>query len=396
MFTSLIVALTLVGCQDFTSLEEACHDVVPGEGSINNADSVNGLGRVNCYRRLAGLGRGRVQKHAQAAVESHVKYVEANQPDFDRVEFEQSTVPGYTGYDVFDRLDAADYVFDNTAFDMGLWEFSFSYPAEVFTGMPDMIDYLAADPYTRQIFLQPSWLASGLATSTYEPEFGIDFMNLVVVYEYPATQRAENPVVYPKDGQVQVPTSHLVDDPTDPLCGQLVGYPITITVGSNLAPRGGLGASNPYGLEVLNAGLHGPDGPIPVDVRAPGDTDRAGTGLVYTVAITPKEELSPGAEYTMDAAIKWIDGDKDVSATFRTASAAPDLGDPADVFCIEDFVTTTTDPTPGGGTGGGTGSSTSTTTTTGTGTGSGTGGGTEPGLFRINTGLTRVPGARVD
>ena len=394
-FVVLAVALA-TGCQDFTTLEEACHDVVPGEGSINNADAVRGVNRANCYRRLAGLGRGRVQKHVQAATEAHAKYVEDNQPDIARIEYEHSAIPGYTGYDAFDRLDAAEYQFDDTTFDMGLWELSYFFE-EGGPSIDTMIDAMADDPYTRQILLQPSWRAAGLDTSSYDADLGIGFLNMLVVYDYPANQRAENPVVYPKDGQTGVPPAVFVDDASDPLCNQVVGYPVTITVGSVEASRGGVGAANPYSLEVLNAALIGPSGPVPVDVRAPGDADRLGGDLVYTIALYPRAPLEEGAEYTVDAVIQWVDGEKDVQSSFRTASSTPDFTG-LDVLCLEDFTqtdTTTTAPTGGGGgtTGGGTGGGGTGTGGTG-GTGGNTGEGTMPGAFMGPRVRVLEPGAR--
>ncbi len=391
MMTLATALILLAGCQDFETLDDACHSVVPGEGSIDNASAVQLLNRTNCYRRFTGLPRGRVQKDVQAAVESHGDYVEKNSPTFDRIEFEQSAVPGYTGYDVMDRLDTAGYAFDDTSFDMGIWELSVLDNQESLDDLDAFIDGLADLPFTRQIMLQPSWVASGVDVSTYDEELGLGLFNLVVVYEYPATQRAQNPVVYPTDSQVGVQTGVVISDVLDPLCGQTVGYPITITVGSATAGRGGLTSPNPYALEVVNASVHGPDGPIPVAVRAPGDTDYD-AGLLYTAAVIPLQELEPDTEYTLEAKLEWVDGDKDVTVTYRTASKRAELMEPDAVVCLSDLTgatteTATTDPAGGGGNTSSTGGGGGGTTNTGE---AGT-----PGAFRHEVVRSIMPGARV-
>jgi hypothetical protein len=360
----LLLIANLLACKNFTTLEEACHDKVPGEQHVNSNGEIDAMWRINCYRRLVGLPRGRINKRVQEATENHMSYLKKNQEELiDGASFfrENNGWPGFTGVDVQGRLDKVEYEWDGSPTGWGIWEHIW---LDEFTKSKDRIDFWAHDPYSRETFLQPSWVDGGYAQS---PIFGSGQIGyLVIFYDFPAPQRADRPILFPKDEMEQVPPTYLSYDSFDPLCGQELGFPITITVGSDNATGGFGSSSNPYDLKLDFASLHGPDGAVKLDTRQPGDGKNPGGFLLYTVAAIPLTPLKPNSWYTFEAAITWNVGEKDVSASFKTAAKTKRPLPPFDPFCLYVDPDASTDDGTGGGGG----------TTTGGGTS--TGGGTDP------------------
>lgn len=336
MRTPLLLVLAL-GCQQYNDLEEACPDGFPGDQNAS-PEAEQMLKRVQCYRRLTGLPMGRLDVRVQEATQNHVDYLELNQPVGDLL-IEQAGIPSYTGYDGEARLKEVGMVLEGDGVTTNaLWEVGLGSATGTFGNLADLVDYLADDPYLRQVILQPSWSGSGFGVAELAPAEGIllDFAYWMVTYQFPATQRAGNPVIYPKDGQINVPTSVVVDDLSDSLCAVEVGFPISATFGiDDPNASGDATVANPYGLRVLGAVLNGGARAIPLDIREPGDGERQDSYLTYTVAFFPLAPLDPDTEYTFEAAVETSAGEVQMKSTFTTAPVAssPVFFDPA--FCIE-------------------------------------------------------------
>ena len=65
--------------QKFSTLEEACQNEVPGENQIeNDPAAIEAVGRVNCYRRLAGVVRGAIDPFVLEGTHNHIDWVIIN------------------------------------------------------------------------------------------------------------------------------------------------------------------------------------------------------------------------------------------------------------------------------------------------------------------------------
>ena len=122
----------------------------------------------------------------------------------------------------------------------------------------DRIDFWFPEPAVRQSYLQPAWVGGGDKEGPPEvdPERRIAYVNLF--YQVPVLEHQANPVIFPKDGQEDVPTSFeaLWDATATFGMGQL-GYPITVTVGSQGDPN----------IQVRSSTLSGPDGNVELFVE---------------------------------------------------------------------------------------------------------------------------------
>ena len=301
----LAAGALLIGCRpEFDTLEEACQDSVPGSSKAPEA-AMEAVGRGNCYRRLAGLAPARVDDQYSAAERAHARYAENNGLSGG---VEDSTRPGFTGELAWNRLEAQGYDLPED-FESGYHFWTLEVPS---VGQPSTeIDAWMGHWLTRQVLLQPGVVDSGYGRSGGITAYG----NLS---EFPSNDRVDQPVVYPKDGQVDVPysvvngfASEIIDE------NAVVGYPITITVSS-----AELGSdpqdSNPYSLVLLDQQiLDEQDRLVPVYEIQPETTPQP---FPYTVALVPEEPLEPNTTYRVFARVSWVDGIKNVEATFTTGS----------------------------------------------------------------------------
>jgi hypothetical protein len=304
--------LLLAGCiGEFATVDEACKDGVDGAKHAP-AEIGEAVQRFVCHRRVAGIGGGRIDKHVQEAATAHADYLVENGIPMDWAS-EDPSLPGFTGRDDWERLAAAgqdDVSYEST----GIWVLLISeevdfYPAET---MPERIDLWMGDPYLRQIVLQPSMEAVGLAHVE-------DLWYGTVVYALPPDQHGGSPLVYPSDGQTEVPTSWtpvgIANDGLAP--GVPIGFPITVTVSGD--EEDWYGAANEFNLQVASPILEGPDGEVPARFIGAGTVEP--TPFPYTATLVPDAPLAPDTEYTFTATVTWgEDLDKDVEVTFRTAS----------------------------------------------------------------------------
>jgi hypothetical protein len=298
----------LLGCtQTYTGVDEACPESVRGE-SFGTDGAVEFFTRGSCYRRLAGLPSFEITEAAETATVRHVTYMVVNQQT---TSTEDPTKSGYTGAEIWDRLADAGST-DVTSTNSLLWygvvgpEFD-PYPADPVA----RVDAWMAEPLVRQVFLQPSLRAAGYSYRDGYNEF-------VILADLPPSQHTNTPIVYPVDGQTDVPTSWTpVTDETSPV-GEPVGYPITITVGDD----GQLETDeNPPDLRIISATLTGPEGEVTTRIWGAGNT---AADLPYTAAILPYEPFAADADYTLTARVTWLETYEDVEVTFHTASAADD------------------------------------------------------------------------
>ena len=275
---SLAIAVVLAlpsGCATYDSVDEACRDRVPGDrhGSAEAADLI---GRIGCYRRYVGLNRANIDRRITEAVESHVDYLRLH-PGWvgtGQWQAEEPNTRGYTGRDAFERLYASEFLVEGvgSAF---VWEVLL--PIDEAIRRRELVDLFMHDPFVRDVFLAPAWEGAGYAEGRVEGVGEFAYMNIVMYF--PSGSRSNRPVVYPHDGQTQVPVAWTVLDPGDPNLADLppvAGYPITFTVGSSTV---GSGTSNPLDVHVLGSRIDGPDGPVPPP-RAPAPRLRQQRQLV--------------------------------------------------------------------------------------------------------------------
>jgi len=306
----LLPALVLIlptGCKTFTSVDEACHDKLGGEKHVSQDSAVEAMKRLNCYRRLVKVGRLRVDKPVQEVAEDHVDYM-VNLESLDNYVpgTESSENIGFTGVDLNERLQRNDYQGDINGY--ARWELT---PIRWHVNGADNVDYLFPDPWARQIYLQPVLIGGGMdegqSNSVAEAEAGyVDRWSsyFTLLYHFPTNHP---PVVYPRDGQVDIDPSYC----DDIVGGALVeygeiGYPITITMDAN-------------DISLISHSLQGPDGEVDTIVHLPGDMSWGFT-LHGTIAITPLEPLQPSTEYTFNATVKYDGITHKVDNTYSTAA----------------------------------------------------------------------------
>lgn len=307
--------VALAGCYpDYPSIAAACPETVGGE-ELAPVESVPFLRRLSCFRRYVNLEDSWIGADAQEAAAGHANYLEVNglldpaapgfQPFLDWTAQDVGK-SGYTGGDPFTRLRTAGAV---GLEDIGMWQVLL--PREDLA-TPQTVDDLITIPWIRDALFQPVWRGAGIGLVDTS-DGGYAYMD--IVYTLPPAVRVHNPVVFPKNGMLGVPTSYrpwaAPDDPT--VVKDLMGFPITITVG---AWEAGFGA-NPYNLVLNDAALVGPSGELVVVTGGPGlyswGVNQA------TIVIVPLEPLEPFTTYTLDATISWSALQlKGVSTTFTT------------------------------------------------------------------------------
>lgn len=282
------ILLSSLACRPtFETVDEACSDRVGGSRHAHDlAEAL--VSRVNCHRRVARIGRLSFHPDVQGAA--------ANQADAERP---------------LELTETLAYLQDNNyppslSSNFALWSMYAGIDSDSSTD--SQIDVLIASPYFRQVMLQTSARHIGLEPAS-------DRISMVVTFDYPPIQRMNRPVVYPVDGQIQVPTTWLTRfDGVDGIPSGEVGYPITVAVSGDDAQP--FGTRDPLRSEVGDYELIGPDGPVELVLVEPRTT---AVLLMFTSAFVPLEPLEPDTEYTFSARIAWNTGSRDVESTFRTA-----------------------------------------------------------------------------
>lgn len=312
----LTVLALLVGCNDFTTLEEACLDEVPGQSNITDAEDVEIATALNCYRRLANEPKARIDPAIQQSVEGHRDYLQLHAP-FLNIRTQDPTQEGFTGANGVDRLNAAGYMMPANSALLELYTVFYGETASLFAGRQH-IDFWFADPFVRPAFLQPLLAGSGVATAEYTVEYpediGLDPDDVSVayynmVYTYASPPIAETAKAYPRNGQVDAPGSYVHLSANDALEeGRTYGYPITFTVGSRET-----------GLVVEQAIISGPDGSIPFEIIY-GDDAGSGVGLFNTAILVPDSPLTAGGTYTALVQLATDQGIRRARTTFTVGT----------------------------------------------------------------------------
>ena len=306
------VAAALAGCRpDFDTLEAACPDSVPGGGTTND-QAVDALLGINCYRRYTGLAQAPVDSRYASASRAHARYVDEN--GYSVAGYEDPTLPGFTGEEPWDRLEAQGYELPENYLDTNyFWTMELPTAGTI----DNEVDVWMSHYLTRQVLLHPGVIDSGYGRS-----------GDVTVFEnlspFPSNDRVERPYVYPKDGQTDVPISSVQSFAGEIIAaGSIIGYPITITVSSAITGQD-LGAENPFGLTLLDQRVLDPDNQL-VDVYEiqPQTTP---SPFPFTVALVPEEPLQPNTTYRVFARVSWADGIKNIETSFTTGSATVDEG----------------------------------------------------------------------
>ncbi|HMV66326.1 MAG TPA: hypothetical protein PKA64_05710 [Myxococcota bacterium] len=314
MRRSLGIALISCGCARGATVDDACPPSVQGPVGDVDPAAKEALLRVQCHRRFVGLPAGRATASAQLAADSHATYLELNDvlsgTTSGRAVFDE--LPGsrgFTGVSLGERLLAAGAVTEGQTF--GAWE---ALLPDALTGADDWF----RDPYVRDALLQPGWAGAGVS---HVPVTGGAAAYINVVYDLPSNRRVTAPILYPRDGQVDVPTTFSTYGlPGDPLsaAGGAVGFPITITVGSTLVE----GRDNPYQLRVDAASVIDADDGTVLELIIVEPTALPFVVVSSTAILAPIEPLLPGHAYEIDAEVSWNMGAHRVRGGFRTASGS--------------------------------------------------------------------------
>jgi len=289
----------LASCDEFKTegdVEGSCGTDSYGYSSPSRA-AKEGLERTNCYRNLMGLSRGTLDRELDDASQAHAEYME----DIGTITHqESSSVGGFTGEWVWDRMDSAGY----DRVDGSSWSEVVAFGFDP----GGAVDGWMGTVYHRIPFTMVEWSDLGFGQADL-------FASMSFVSPYPAgSNRA---VIFPVDGQTDVPTSFNSDEEIpDPAPDHgVVGYPITVTVGADDVT--GDSSVNPYSLELLDWVLIGPSGgEVEVLVADPTTDDH----LNIMASMVPVDPLIEGEEYEAEMTVSWNGEERTLFALFTTAS----------------------------------------------------------------------------
>lgn len=206
------------------TVDAACEEVGSTGDSTATTTQRDALQRINCYRNLAGLPPADLASDLDVAADSHAAYMdETGEYSFMEVD---TQAHNYTGYDMLDRLDAADYQADLAE----------ENPREMLAAVANGNDANAAHAidnwmntvYHRQPLMVPMLHEVGVGVRG-------SYVDLVTVAPWD-TAVNDGPggrwvVPFPVAGQTGVPTSFRSDaESPDPVAGvDEVGSPISVT-----------------------------------------------------------------------------------------------------------------------------------------------------------------------
>lgn len=288
LFGVIAGAVGCFGPGEWTDIDvdDACELSEVGYDGASD-DAIEALDRANCHRRMLGLEAGVLDERLDDASQAHAEYM-AGTGVIGHAE--DSGTAGYTGDQVWDRIAAAGY--DDQA------GTSISEVVAQGPGAADVVDLWIDSVYHRAPFTAPEWIATG---------FGLagEFSAMAFVMPYP--QGSDSAVVYPANGQVNVPFAFDSDtESPDPAPSHgVVGYPVTVSVSSS---------SPENGLELVRGELRGPSGRLDVLELEPQRDD----GLYDMVALVPVEPLEPDAAYDAEIRVRWNGRDETLLVHFET------------------------------------------------------------------------------
>lgn len=277
---------------------------------------------------MVGLSAGKVTTEAQIAAEAHGTYLEQNEVLSDENALGSALYVESGGGEAFNGQTAGDRLERTGAVGGGAdWE-----TWERVLLVTDDPDELFRDPWSREALLQPAWIGAGVDlipypivlpdtvdTDTVDTDIDdaeVDRLYINLVYGMPSYKAMVRPVVYPVDGQLDVPTSYTPSDTADnPLAvAPEIGFPITITVGSDRVSSG----SNPYGLALGAARMVDEDGLV-LDLVTMNPQQLRSGDLRTSIVVAAREPLRPGVVYKLEANVTWNLRSAQVRTSFRTA-----------------------------------------------------------------------------
>ncbi len=269
--------------------------VTPLEVGAPTDAALEALMRANEHRATMGLAPGSLHPLLNQASQAHADYMACHGVISHQ---EDSELDGFTGEWVWDRIDAAGYALEGGR--------SWSEVIADGYSATDAIDGWVDSVYHRIPFTMPYWVDVGFGLTDH-------YSAMTFVTPYPDGPRQA--VIYPVDGQVDVPVDFNSDweipDP-EPERG-IIGYPISVTV---TAPDAGDADADPYDLRLLDAELYGPDGVAMDIVHIDPSTD----GYLYTmVAIWTKTPLAANTVYEANMTVHWDGAQETLSTVFTTA-----------------------------------------------------------------------------
>lgn len=295
LLLSLLLACGGSDLADPVSLDDACGTDAYGYDSPTD-DARAALERTHCYRNLMGLDPGLLDPQLDEAAQAHAEYMDTNHTIDHQ---ERSSNPGFTGEWPWDRVEAAGYRWYGGIMEVLAMSTELTPAGAVDTWMDSV--------YHRVPFLIGSWTAAGYGQSG-------NYGGMVMNYPFPSD--TDEAVIFPVDGQVDVPTSFDSDtESPDPAPGiRLVGYPVMVGVdatGYSMAS-----STDPFELRLVEATLTGPDGDVDALLLDPSNDD----WLVCAVALVPTEPLAPASLYEVDLTVTWTGGnERRIQSSFTTA-----------------------------------------------------------------------------
>lgn len=320
----LLAPLAQACSRGTATVDEGCRPPLHGASSLNGSPAV--LERVDCYRNYLGLPPLSVSRRVQDAAEAHASWLEAND-----VLGPSATVDVRDANGIVTEVPGTDAFYGRLPYDRNVEAGVIPSGSPATTIWPLFRFQAAVDadkwimePGVRDAMFQPQILGVGEATVTLD---GVERAYTDVHAALPAGTRLLRPVVYPKDGQQDVPAAwtSLWQVWWDGFANHAtVGFPITITMdcdSQSIIPN------NPFRLKVESAALTDADGKeVPIRVITP--TGTYATILRTTVVLVPEAPLAEDTEYAVDAEITSLFGSTVIHTTFRTASAGADTDVP--------------------------------------------------------------------
>ena len=315
MVKKTLLFLLLAGCNNFKTLAEACEDDLPTLDYITDSGDRGAALRINCYRRLTNLSRLNIEELPQKALEQHMSYLEQNTPDLN-VFNQFPNQPSFVGSTNRDRLKAAQYTMPYSSM--------LTEDVMIFYGANDdipadlAVDALFTNPFFRPIFLIPNQVSMAIAHSDYTIDYPED-SNLTderrqnffydAIHTIPETPYAEAAVVYPRNGQEDVPAQYteFIDNMPIP-AGETHGFPITFSVGVKEG-----------GVTLDSASLIGPNGPLEIQTFAGADASRS-LGFDNTAIVVPEVPLLVGQTYQVNVVLTTPQGSQNARTEFTVGS----------------------------------------------------------------------------
>lgn len=318
MLRALLALRALVACAPQSdSIEEGCSEELAGAEYLGDTPPTL-IERLNCHRTYLGLWQVGVNPRIQEATDAHLGYLakydalspesEIYEPQRAALLRESRELAGSYGASPLDRMvNSGAISFVDLLTEAGVWGWPILDP-------PEEPDRFFDNPYVREFAFQPGLQGVGLAIGTVSDQ---TFGYMDAVASVPSGSNTNAPIVYPKDGQTDVPTSfrdvHAFG--TDPLNRtEPWGYPITLTVSTweNTSD-----VYDPFTINVGQASLKAEDGQvIPITVVEPSVF--LPMSLRTTVVVLPNLSLKPDTTYELSITIDTVAQPYDVLTRFTT------------------------------------------------------------------------------